>query len=85
MQLLVWRQPANQHPSLVAQEIGVLQKVSFDRNIVQYYGACLEAEQPMLIMEYMAVRLCKIMYSISHGHRQVMMRENRSSNKQVAD
>ena len=42
----------------------MLQKVSYDRNIVQYYGACLAAEQPMLIMEYMAVRPCCL-----HGHR----------------
>ncbi len=43
----------------ILQEIGVLQKVSYDRNIVQYYGACLTAEQPMLIMEFCAVRRCR--------------------------
>ena len=33
-----------------------MERVSFDRNIVQYYGACLNEEVPLLVMEYMAVR-----------------------------
>ena len=36
------------------KEIGILRKVSFDPNIVQFYGACLEG-QTMLCMEYMQV------------------------------
>ena len=51
--------PCNIGLAAILQEIGVLQKVSYDRNIVQYYGACLTAEQPMLIMEFCAVRLCR--------------------------
>ena len=38
------------------QEIQLLRRISFDRNIVQFYGACLESQPPMLVMEYMAVR-----------------------------
>ena len=42
---------------LLAKEIDVLKSVSYDRNIVQYYGACLEDQaSAMLVMEYMAVR-----------------------------
>ena len=39
------------------KEIGVLKKVSHDRNVVQYYGACLQDRaSAMLVMEFMAVR-----------------------------
>ena len=42
---------------LLRKEINVLEKVSFDRNIVQYYGACLQDQATaMLVMEYMSVR-----------------------------
>ena len=37
------------------QEIRLLKRISFDRNIVQFYGACLESQPPMLVMEYMGV------------------------------
>ena len=37
-----------------------MERVSFDRNIVQYYGACLNQEVPLLVMEYMAVRRCPL-------------------------
>ncbi len=46
---------------LVAQEVGILKGLNYDRNIVQFYGAVLPAEAamaatpPMLVMEYMAV------------------------------
>ena len=53
----------------ISQEIGVLQKVSYDRNIVQYYGACLTAEQPMLIMEFCAVRRSPILGWKNMVHR----------------
>ena len=34
-----------------------MERVSFDRNIVQYYGAWLEQDDaPFLVMEYMQVR-----------------------------
>jgi hypothetical protein len=37
-----------------------MEHVSFDRNIVQYYGVCMEGENAaMLVLEYMAVRLRK--------------------------
>ena len=38
----------------VQQEIDILQKVSNDGNIVQFYGACL-TDTAMLCMEYMEV------------------------------
>ena len=36
------------------REIAILRKVSYDRNIVQFYGACT-SEPTMLCMEYMEV------------------------------
>ena len=45
-----------------------MERVSFDRNIVQYYGACLNEEVPLLVMEYMAVRsslLCCVLLAKS--------------------
>ena len=35
------------------QEINLMEKLSFDRNIVQFYGAVLSGTAPMLILEYM--------------------------------
>ena len=37
------------------QEIELLRSLSFDANIVQYYGACLQEENTMMVLEYMAV------------------------------
>jgi len=37
---------------LLRREVAILQRISFDRNIVQYYGACLEGDRAMLVMEY---------------------------------
>ena len=37
------------------REIAILRKVSYDRNIVQFYGACT-SQPTMLCMEYMEVR-----------------------------
>jgi len=36
------------------QEIGILKSISYDRNIVQFYGACLKSatSEPMLLLEY---------------------------------
>ncbi len=37
-----------------------MERVSFDRNIVQYYGAWLEQDDaPFLVMEYMEVRMAQ--------------------------
>ena len=38
---------------LMRKEIGIMQRVSYDRNIVQFYGACTTTEPAMLVMEYM--------------------------------
>ena len=48
------------HDSLVratVQEIRLLRSVSFDRNIVQFCGACLQPTDTMMILEFMAVSL----------------------------
>lgn len=37
----------------VLQEINLMEKLSFDRNIVQFYGAVLSAPAPMLVLEFM--------------------------------
>ena len=43
----------------LAKETSILKKVSHDRNVVQFYGAYLKDQASgMLVMEYMAVRLC---------------------------
>lgn len=31
----------------------MLRSLSYDRNLVQFYGACLEREHAMLVLEYM--------------------------------
>ncbi|KAK9829623.1 hypothetical protein WJX72_006940 [[Myrmecia] bisecta] len=35
------------------KEISILKSLSFDRNIVQFYGACVQGGKPMLVLEYM--------------------------------
>ncbi len=37
------------------KEIAIMKKVSYDANVVQFYGACT-TEPAMLVMEYMEVR-----------------------------
>ena len=39
----------------VEQEISILKSISYDRNIVQFYGAVLSGSEPMLVLEYMEV------------------------------
>jgi hypothetical protein len=55
------------HSLRLLQEVGILKGLNYDRNIVQFYGACLmPARDPMLICEYMeGVSLCGI--SAHHG------------------
>ncbi|DBB03232.1 TPA: hypothetical protein ACH3X3_010633 [Trebouxia sp. C0006] len=43
-----------------AKEIHLLRKLSFDRNIVQWYGACLQEENSMMVLEYMEVSLASL-------------------------
>ncbi len=47
------------------QEIQLLRKLSFDRNIVQFYGACLQEENTMMVLEYMEVKACLLSLSCS--------------------
>lgn len=37
------------------QEVELLRSLSFDGNIVQFYGACLQPEAVMMVLEYMGV------------------------------
>ena len=37
------------------QEVEVLKSVSYDRNVVQFYGTCVVGDQTMLVLEYMEV------------------------------
>ena len=37
---------------MLAQEIGILKSISYDRNIVQFYGATMVGTEPMLLLEY---------------------------------
>ena len=39
----------------LSQEIQLLRSLSFDANIVQFYGAVLQEENTMMVLEYMAV------------------------------
>ena len=41
----------------IHREIAILRKVSYDGNVVQFYGACLTATV-MVCMEYMEVNDC---------------------------
>ena len=43
------------------QEVEVLKSVSYDRNVVQFYGTCVLGNQTMLVLEYMEV--WRIFYS----------------------
>lgn len=38
------------------QEVDVLKLVSYDRNVVQFYGTCPYGNQTMLVLEYMEVK-----------------------------
>ena len=39
---------------LHTQEVGILKGLNYDRNIVQFYGACIqEGSDPMLVTELM--------------------------------
>ena len=49
---------------LLTQEIRLLERISHDRNIVQFYGACLQTNPPMLVMEYMGVRAALIQVTV---------------------
>jgi Protein tyrosine and serine/threonine kinase len=54
--LLVLRGRADraQLPFCHMQEVGILKGLNYDRNIVQFYGACIrEGADPLLITEYM--------------------------------
>ena len=50
---------------LLRKEIVILKRVSYDVNIVQFYGACT-TEPAMLVMEYMEVRLTAGFTAIQH-------------------
>lgn len=37
------------------QEVDLLRSLSFDGNIVQFYGACVQRESIMMVLEFMGV------------------------------
>ena len=37
------------------REVAIMQRISYDANVVQYYGACMSGEGAWLCMEYMEV------------------------------
>ena len=37
------------------QEVDILKSVSYDRNVVQFYGTCLWGDKTMLVLEFMEV------------------------------
>jgi serine/threonine protein kinase len=40
-------------PTMVdLQEIGILKSISYDKNIVQFYGASMVGREPMLLLEF---------------------------------
>ena len=49
------------------QEIRILRSVSFDRNIVQFCGACLQPTDTMMILEYMAVGSAKLLQCLKQN------------------
>jgi serine/threonine protein kinase len=44
-----WRQST---PLCQPQEIGILKSISYDKNIVQFYGASMVNREPMLLLEF---------------------------------
>ncbi len=47
------RRRKNPYP-MIMQEVGILKGLNYDRNIVQFYGACLQpGTDPMLVTEFM--------------------------------
>ena len=40
---------------LCLQEVDILKSVSYDRNVVQFYGTCLWGDKTMLVLEFMEV------------------------------
>ena len=47
------------------KEIGIMQRISYDSHIVQFFGACTTTEPAMLVMEYMRVRAAANRSSLS--------------------
>ena len=42
-------------PAYELQEVELLRSLSFDGNIVQFYGACVQEESIMMVLEFMRV------------------------------
>jgi len=40
---------------LMRREIGIMQRISYDPHIAQFFGACTTTEPAMLVMEFMRV------------------------------
>lgn len=64
---LVWLCPclslcvcASQKYSLSVQELQMWKVLSFDKNLVQFYGSCEQDGKVLLVLEYMEVQLLSI-------------------------
>jgi serine/threonine protein kinase len=51
---------------LPPQEVGILKGLNYDRNIVQFYGACIqEGSNPMLVTEFMEGACVPVVHAIT--------------------
>ena len=50
---------------LPLQEVGILKGLNYDRNIVQFYGACIrQGSDPMLVTEFMEGARAPVVHAI---------------------
>ena len=57
------------------QEVGILKGLNYDRNVIQFYGACLQpGRDPMLICEYMEGGHFIQLHACLHSHIQQCQR-----------
>ena len=51
------------------REVAIMQRISYDANVVQFYGACMSGEGAWLCMEYMEVCAFRIILTPSTVHQ----------------
>ena len=54
----------------------MLKSVSYDRNVVQFYGTCPHGDQTMLVLEYMEVRLCPMVVMLQQHWEVLAITDN---------
>ena len=69
---LLHRDEATHNQFLV--EINLLRSLSFDRYIVQFYGACLTGQHPMLVLvsNIVSSALCRVVWTIECLFQQLL-------------